>query len=132
MENVEWVGLDELKAAIRRAPQTAAEEAKKFLVRGIAVYKKGILNNPWRISTSGGGAPVDTGHLRDTHITSIGSYQAFIGPSLQAAPYAKYVHEGTRKMKGRPWLEYVKQDKDSEIEQLYKQMLTNIVKDLAA
>lgn len=131
MAEIRWIGLKELKAAVNRSPQKVLDEARRFLTRGIAAYKRGIIRAPWRIGGTGGGAPVKTGHLRDTHFTRIDALQAVIGPDLQAAPYAKYVHHGTRMMQGRPWLEYVKSTQNPEIENLYRDMLKNIVGDLA-
>lgn len=140
-----WVGLNELKAALKKSPENVLNKARVFLVRGLAAYKSGIVGNPWRIGTlSGGGSPVSndpryprqyqrqrSGNLRDTHITHISGLEATLGPNTQAAPYARYVHHGTRNMQGRPWLDYVKRAKQGEIERLYRQMLKDIVGDLA-
>lgn len=131
-EEVKWVGMRELKAAIARNPSVVLDEARKFLTRGLAAYKRGIIRAPWRIGGGGGGAPVRTGNLRDTHITEIGGLEGSIGPNTQAAPYAKFVHHGTRYMQGRPWLEYVRTSKNSEITSLYRDMLKAITGDLAA
>jgi len=128
--SVQLIGLKELKAAVRRNPQRIILEARNFLSRGIAEYKKGIIRNPWKIGGTGGGAPVRTGNLRDTHFTQISRFTAMIGPD-KFNRYAKFVHEGTRKMKARPWLEYVKKDKDSAIQKHYSTMLANITHDLA-
>lgn len=142
--SIRWIGLRELKQAFDRSPQKVLNEARMFLTRGLAVYKSGIIRAPWRIGGSGGGSPVSndpryprryqrqrSGNLRDSHITQVSSLEGRIGPNLQAAPYARYVHHGTRRMQGRPWLDYVKTTKQGEIEQLYRRMLKNIVGDLA-
>lgn len=128
---IKIVGLTELKMAIKRNPQRVAAEAKQFLTRGIAAYNRGILRNPWGVLDSSGGAPVATGNLRDTHIRTVEQFKATISPNLNTAPYAVYIHHGTRKMKARPWLDYVYREKKGEVEQLYRDMLKNIVKDLA-
>lgn len=125
------VGLNELKMAIKRNPQRVSTEAKKFLTRGIAVYNRSIIRSPWGKLQGGGGAPVKTGNLRDTHIRTIEQFRATIGPSKQYAPYAVYVHEGTRRMKSRPWLDYAYNSNKPEIENLYRAMLKEIVSDLA-
>jgi len=126
------VGIKELKAAIDRNPEKIKTQAGTFLARSIAAYKSGINNNPWRRGGSGGGAPVKSGTLRDTHRTKISGFEARIGPNTQRAPYARFVYFGTRYMKpGRPWLEYVKRTKDSEVQNLYHAMLDEIVADLA-
>ena len=46
--------------------------------------------------------PVDTGRLRGSITTEIGSLQADIGSNVE---YAGYVHDGTYKMGARPFLE---------------------------
>lgn len=143
-QEFKWIGLKELQAAIARNPQTVLDQARLFLTRGLAVYKAGIIRDPWRIGGRGGGAPVSndpryprkyqrqrSGNLRDSHITNINGLQGTIGPNMSAAPYAGYVHGGTRRMQGRPWLDYVKESQDTNIQDLYRKMLGNIVSDLA-
>lgn len=144
MSEAKWVGLKELQAAIKRNPQKVLDEARNFLSRGLAAYKQGIIRDPWRIGGRGGGAPVSndpryprkyqrqrSGNLRDSHVTQISGLQGVIGPNQSVAPYAQYVHGGTRRMQGRPWLDYVKTTQDGAIQNLYNRMLENIVKDLA-
>ncbi len=131
-----WIGMGELQLAIKRNPQKVIDETRTFLTRGLAIYKKGIITNPWRMDGNGGGAPVaarNGGNLRDTHQTDI---TGFVGRIYPTASYASYVHgiEGmprTRSYKLRPWLDHVKKDKQSKIETLYRQLLMNISKDLA-
>jgi hypothetical protein len=142
--SIEFRGLKELKAAITRNPEQVKSEARDFLARGLAAYKRGINNDPWRVGGGSGGSPVSndpryprrwqrqrSGNLRDTHTTEISGLEGRIGPNLGVAPYGVYVHEGTRRMKKRPWLDYVKKIKEGEIEKLFTSMLNNIVHDLA-
>lgn len=141
MADLEIIGLRELQAAIARNPKMVLDEGRSFLTRGMAKYKSGIINNPWRIGGTGGGAPVAndpryqrkyqrsrSGNLRDTHETQITSLQAIIRPT---ASYAKFVHFGTKYMEARPWLDYVKKTQDGAIRGLYEAMLQRIVADLA-
>ena len=131
MANIKVIGLKELKRAIKRNPAKVLGEARDFLSRGMAAYKRGIIRNPWRIGGSGGGSPVSGisgGNLRDTHQTKINRLQAIIFPT---ATYAKFVHGGTVKMESRPWLEYAKRTREGEIQKLYRLMLKNITSDLA-
>lgn len=115
-------GLDELKRAVARSPQKVYEETQKFLIRGMAEYKKIVFRRPWRVGMSGGGAPVKTGHLRDTHITQIRPFEASLAPT---ADYAEVVH------KGRPWLDYAEISGEQKVRELEIAMLDTIVKDLA-
>jgi hypothetical protein len=149
MADIEFVGLKELRAAVKRSPQKVLDEARKFLVRGLAQYKEGIIRSPWRMGGSGGGAPVSndtrfprknqrqrSGNLRDSHVTTIKGLEGSIGPNTDIAPYAAYVHgikgfPRKRNYQLRPWLDYVKKNKQGDIEKLYKEMLKDIVGDLA-
>lgn len=115
-----------LRQAIANNPKSVLSATRTFLSRGMAKYKEGIIRSPWRIGGIGGGAPVDTGSLRDTHRTEFSSFEARIFPS---ARYALFVHEGTKYLPARPWLDFVKQQKESQIHQLESQLLDSIVKD---
>ena len=135
MANIEIRGLKELLAAVARSPDNVVAEAQIYFQRGMSAYRRSIQNNPWRVGATGGGSPVAIKHggsLRDSHQTRYEKFMASIGPNRNGtSPYAKFVHFGTYKMRARPWLDYAKQQNQSEIEKLYREFLTNIVKDLA-
>lgn len=118
----ELKGADEFKEAIRRNPRKILDLVGRFITRGLAEYKKIIIRNPWRVGMSGGGAPVQTGNLRDTHITEVSPFQGSIRPS---APYKEAVH------KKRPWLDYAKETASPNVEKLEQELLQDIVADLA-
>ena len=130
-------GLESFKEAILRNPETTLRAIKQFLTRGIAVYNRILIRNPWRVGMSGGGIPVRQsrykgrkigGNLRDTHQREIEQFEARIYPT---APYAGYVHDGTRKMKARPWLDYAQETGEREIDDLGDEMVGVIAEDLA-
>lgn len=125
--------LSGLRHAISRNPQVVIDETGKFLKRGIAAHMRTINRNPWRIGGSGGGAPRDTGSLRESHTPPIYKrWQAEIRPNRTGtAPYYIYVHEGTRKMEARPWLQYAIDQNRSEIDRLQRELLDNVTKDIA-
>lgn len=130
--NVSVIGFKELRAAILRNPKTMDREVKKYLQRGLSKYKRGIENNPWGVSSKGGGAPVATGNLRDTHLTRIQGYTGTIGPNLAKAPYARYVISGTRRgLPPRDYLSYVKKQNEHRIQSLYRELLRNISRGIA-
>ena len=129
------IGEKEMRRAISRNPAKVRKEVSRFLTRGIAVYNKYILRQPWSVGSNGGGAPVSTGNLRDTHQKQIKPFEARIYPTAQ---YAKYVHgrgEGETNsrngVRSRPWLNYAMEKGDREIVKLQRLLLKNIVKDLA-
>ena len=57
-KSLKVIGMKELKDAIKRNPAKVKEEARRFLTRGLAAYRRGIINDPWRVGGRGGGAPV--------------------------------------------------------------------------
>lgn len=120
--------LNSLYRAIARNPAKVLTEVGSFLVRGMAAYKAIVIRNPWRVGAIGGGAPVATGNLRDTHQTQIGSFEARFFPTVK---YARYLHEGTRRMRSRPWLDYARQQAEGTVKNLEVGLLDNIVRDLA-
>lgn len=122
-----------LQRAIARNPRKVADETGKFLKRGIAAYMRTINRSPWRVGGMGGGAPRDTGALRESHNPPIyKKWEARIEPNRTGvAPYAVYVHEGTKKMEERPWLDYARDKNENEIQKLQENLLTKIRDDLA-
>lgn len=126
--NFDQAQLTALKAAIARNPARVKSEAGKFLAKAIRAYNEIIIRAPWRVGGSGGGSPVDTGNLRDTHRREISQWQARIYPT---ASYSKFVHEGTAGMKARPWLDYAVTQQQARIDKLADDAMTEITKDLA-
>lgn len=114
--------LRDLQRALQRNPQVVTEAVGRFIVHGIAVFNRGIIRNPWRIGQLGGGAPVLTGNLRDTHQKEVSSMSARIFPTAQ---YASAVHTN------RPWLDHVFNTSKDEILRLENELLDKVVNDLA-
>lgn len=56
--------------------------------------------------------PVDTGRLRASIMTDIGNLRARVAPHTD---YAVFVHEGTRSIKGRPFMALGESQAESEI-----------------
>lgn len=129
-------GIKEFEKAIARNPTVVVNELKDFFVRGIAVYKSIIWNNPWRMGMSGGGSPVARvggGTLRNSHEPKYEKFSARIFPT---ADYKSYVHgiEGMSRKRTyqlRPWLDYAFNKGESGVRIKEKDMLKNIVKQLA-
>ena len=128
---IELKGAKEFERALKRNPSIVEKEAKNYFTRAMAVLKQTALRNPWRVGGSGGGVPVDTGNLFIAHETEINKFSAKLFVNNDRAKYASYVHDGTSRMKARPWLEYSKEKNKKAIERLQDDLLKNIVKDLA-
>jgi len=105
-------GLEDIKQAFSRFPDTVgpflrtAATKSAFAVEGEA--KKGT--------------PVDTGRLRASIATSLGIASRGLGSVVQTnVYYAIYVHEGTRYMRGRPYMQQGAEAASGKIEQYYKE-----------
>jgi hypothetical protein len=128
-------GFKEFRKAIENNPQVVKDELGIFLPRAIAVFKGLIWNYPWRMGGKGGGVPVATGNLRDTHRTDIRNWEAKIYPT---APYAGYVHGeddlsfNVRGVQLRPWLSYAFERGETQVRELEGDLLEKIVVKLAS
>jgi hypothetical protein len=132
----EITGVKEFETALARNPTVVVNELKDFFVRGIAIYKSIIWNNPWRMGMTGGGVPValvNGGTLRASHQTKYEKFSARIFPT---ASYKSYVHgiDGMARKRTyqlRPWLDYAYNKGEAGVRVKEKEMLKNIVKQLA-
>jgi hypothetical protein len=125
------ITVEQLERAVNGAPAVIKKEAQDFLQRGLSEYKKVAVRSPWRIGESGGGIPVDTGNLRRDHYTRINGLEGRFGVDPNRVRYASFVHEGTRRMQARPWLDYAKIKADYVIRKHYNKFLDNILKTIA-
>lgn len=132
MARASWIGVRQLKSAFNRNPNLVKSEARKSMQRAMAHYKRGIIRSPWTLQSSGGGAPVASGNLRDTHQTRVRPFKSEIAPDIHgSARYAEYIIRGTRRMKARPYLAYVKRQQAPKVEAEFRGMLKIITKDLS-
>jgi len=115
-------GLKEFEAAIARNPTFFAIRGGVFIVRALAEYRNVIWRKPWRVGMSGGGVPVATGNLRDTHNQAV---QYLMGRIYPTASYAHYVH------RGRPWLSYAFEQADSKVQEHEKDLADAIIEELS-
>lgn len=126
-----------LEQAIARNPAQVKQEVGIFLVRSRAMYMSTINSSPWRIGGGGGGVPINVqdvpgrGNLKASHEEAMSPWQWKVAVNERKAPYAGYVHDGTRKMQDRPWLDYALDLNSGRFEQHQVTLLENIVSDLA-
>lgn len=127
------IGLKELEAAIQRNPSRVKSLSARFIDKGLRLWRGTINTSPWRIGGKGGGAPVRTGDLLGSHRIEKSTFRGSIGPDRggKRIDYANYVHGGTRKMQARPWLDYAVKRNRAKMQLLERDLLKDIVADLA-
>lgn len=126
----------QLRKAFASSPQAVMQEGKIFLSRGLSEYKRvAVGTKPWRVGQNGGGIPValkNGGNLREQHRTVINGLVGRFGVGQTRVKYAGYVHDGTKKMRARPWLEFARTKADGAVTKHYKVFMDNILKHIAA
>lgn len=72
--------------------------------------------------------PVDTGRLRASIATDVGTLRATIAPHTN---YAVFVHEGTRFMKGRPFMDWgLDKTKQTSTDEIVKELTAEIERNI--
>lgn len=61
--------------------------------------------------------PVDTGRLRSSIKTTLSGFTATINPTVD---YAIFVHDGTSRMKGRPFMHWGTEDAEDKIQDVFE------------
>jgi hypothetical protein len=119
-------GLNELRAAIRKNPEQVRKSARNMFNSLKTDYQRVIMRNPWQRGGSGGGVPVDTGSLRDSHRYQVSETQLRINvPDQKADEYGWAVHSG------RPWLDYSQEQTEGQREKAYNKFLEEVTGQLA-
>lgn len=89
--NIQIKNIGDIRAAFAQAPSLMVKEADTAIKQSVILVERES-----RLRT-----PVATGFLRASHQSRFQPLRAEIEPT---AHYAIYVHEGTRKMRSRPFL----------------------------
>lgn len=126
------ITINQLKRAIKTAPDEVRAEGQKFLQRGLSEYRRVVTSSsPWRVGQSGGGAPKASNNLRERHKTKISGLRGTFGVSERDVRYAGYVHQGTSRMKRRPWLIYARDKAEKKVEKHYRTFMDEILQHIA-
>lgn len=114
--------LPQIRAAFGAAPRFMGEEFTKAITKStLYVQGQSMLRTP-----------VLTGRLRASHTTRYtGSGLGFTGTVEPTANYAIYVHEGTRYMRGRPFLKQGVEASESTIQNLFTTAMQNVLNKIA-
>lgn len=112
---IEIKGLDEMKRAFNNSPAEAVKAFDVAIQRSIFL----IENNSKQVT------PVDTGFLRETGMVT--SFEALIGRLDNTAPYATYVHDGTKKMEARPFFDQGIEASQADVDKFFDEALSNLV-----
>jgi HK97 gp10 family phage protein len=116
--SVKITGVDEMRAAFAKSPAIVISELKPAIAKTIAAIQRAAApRTPWR-----------HGFLLNRNEIRLGD---LTGLFKKLAPYAVFVHEGTYKMKGRPFLSQGIDATAKEVDNIFRNALANITLKLA-
>lgn len=98
-------GLKKLQAGLRKSPARINKALQTIIKKSALLIERESKKK----------TPVDTGRLRASIFTSIFSRRAIVQPKTN---YAIYVHEGTRYMRARPFMEHGLKNARAEINRI--------------
>lgn len=105
--HIQIKNLPQIRAAFGAAPKIIGDRVSK-VIRDMTF----LIEGRSKILT-----PVRTGFLRNSHVTRfMGSGMGFRGEIEPTAHYALFVHEGTRFMRGRPFLRKAAEQSTGDID----------------
>lgn len=124
--------LNGLHRAITRNPELVKREAKVLFQRVGSYIDRFLATSPWRIGGNGGGIPYQTGELlRNSRNRRYGANSMLIFTDENTVPYARFVHDGTSKMKARPYYEAAMAGTAEEQNKAIRAFLDKITADFA-
>lgn len=110
--------LPQIRAAFALVPVRMAKSLNKAIQKSIfAIERQSKINSP-----------VLTGRLRASHETSFGALRGEVGPTVD---YAIYVHEGTRFMRGRPFLFNAVEQEERAVQGYFVDAVREVLDDTA-
>ena len=106
-------GLDKLRSKLKSAPRQVGQAISRAIKTSAF-----ILEREAKIAlTTGYTRAIDTGRLRSENVVrELSDIRASIYPLVD---YAIYVHEGTFKMKSRPWMRVAVAAASNEVRQVF-------------
>lgn len=129
---IELKGFNELKKVLRDSPHIVVGSARSYFQRVMAEMERVLVSSPWQVGGRGGGVPVATGYLRSQAVNrEFKDYYAKLYTDLSNAYYGVFVHEGTRKMKARPYYDYAYDKSAPKTKEYQDKFLKEIVESLA-
>lgn len=115
--SIKITNLSQIKSAFNRAPALMAKELS------IAIRK--VVINIQRHSMMN--TPVQTGRLRASHYTNFAPLRGEVGTQTN---YDRFVHDGTRFMKARPYLTNAVESEEQTTERFFTEAVDNVLKDI--
>lgn len=112
---VKFKGLNRLQKLAKASPSTGEK------IRKVVRFHSGRLHE--RASRK---VPVDTGNLKRSHVLRM-EENGMVGHVIAYADYSGYVHQGTRFMAGRPWMQEALRETTPELFKDLEKLAINLI-----
>lgn len=112
--NITIKNLPQIKRAFGMAPQLMTQELNKAIKKTVFVIQRRSMMN----------TPVDTGRLRASHSTLFNSLR---GTLYTDTTYDRYVHDGTKYMKARPYMKKAVDDSSLATNMYFTEAVDNVL-----
>lgn len=115
--SVRITNLDAIRRAFSKAPVAMTRELNKAIRRSLIVIER----------DSKIGTPVDTGRLRASHRSVFTQLKGVLSTNTN---YDVYVHDGTRYIKGRPYMLNAVQSNESKVDREFHTAVQNVLDEI--
>lgn len=110
--------LPQIRAAFSKAPFKMRKGVNEAIAKSVISVERESKQR----------TPVKTGYLRASHLTTLYDLKGTIEPT---ANYAIYVHEGTRYMRGRPFLFEGARAAEPQIDKFFTDAVQKVLDEIA-
>lgn len=115
--NIQIKNIDEIKRAFVKAPALTVKHVNNAIQASIFNIERDSKQN----------TPVLTGNLRASHTTLFSTLRGELYP---AASYAIFVHDGTSRMRARPFLADAVKTNEKHVQDLFTKAVQNVFDDI--
>lgn len=114
---IQITNINQIRSAFRKAPRLMTANLNTAIRKSvIAIGRQSRINTP-----------VLTGRLRSSHRESFANLRGEVGTTTN---YDVFVHEGTRFMKGRPYLKKAVTQEEGTVNRYMKEAVDNTLKEI--
>lgn len=114
---IKITNLAEIRRAFAMSPVLMTRELNKAIKKSIILVQRSSMQR----------TPVDTGRLRSSHDTTFEPLKGTVSTNTE---YDTFVHEGTRFMKGRPFMRQAVEQANPDIQNFFTKAVENVLSEI--
>lgn len=115
---IKITNLTQIRSAFNKAPQLMVRELNTAIKKSILVIQADSMRN----------TPVLTGRLRASHTSMFSNLKGAVSTNTN---YDVFVHEGTRFMKGRPYMRQAVEKNNNQVQDYFTKAVDNVLSQIS-